>query len=186
MAFGFGVLPFSLKNLLSDQSLGSSATSPQQGGGLFGTSTASQQTGLFGNIGQPTNQQSQQQSGGLFGSFGQSTQPQQQTGGLFGTTTQQSQQQPGGPFGGPSQQPQQQTGGVFGGFGPNMPQSQQQTGGIFSSIGQSTQQQQQQPAFSQTLQQPPTLQLGQGQQNNLGQSQGAPSLWEEGRGLGGQ
>jgi nuclear pore complex protein Nup54 len=80
-------------------------------------------------------------------------------------------------------------------------QSQQQPGGLFSGLGQSTQpkpgflgglqstQQPQQSAFGQTTsqqQQPQTLQLGQSQQSQLGRSQGPPSIWEEGRGLGGK
>ncbi|ERF76610.1 hypothetical protein EPUS_04430 [Endocarpon pusillum Z07020] len=183
MAFGFG----------------SSTSQPQQGGGLFGTSTQPQQTGgLFGNLSQP-----QQQSSGLFGSLGQSTQqqPQQQTG-IFGASAQQPQQQSGSLFGslGQSmpQQSQQQSGGLFSGLGQSTQQQpQQQSSGLFPGLGQSTQpkpgflggtqstqQQQQQPPFGQsTIQQLPTLQLGQSQQNLLGQSQGPPSLWEEGRGL---
>ncbi|OAL26862.1 hypothetical protein AYO20_09895 [Fonsecaea nubica] len=93
-------------------SLGGPKSQPQQGGGLFSTSTQTQQGGgLFGLGSQP-----QQQSGGLFGA----TQSQQQPGGLFGAT--QSQQQPGGLFG-TATQPQQQS--AFG-LGQSQQQPQQQ------------------------------------------------------------
>jgi hypothetical protein len=79
-----------------------------------------------------------------------------------------------------SQQLQQQSSGTFPGLG----QSAQQKPTFLSGL-QSTQQP---AAFGQTTaqQQPPTLQLGQSQQNQPGQSQLAPSIWEEGRGVGGQ
>lgn len=103
-----------------------------------------------------------------------SAQP-QPTGGLFGSLGQSI-----------SQQPQQQTGGLFSGLGQSMQQKQGFLGGSQSTL----QQPQQQPIFQQnTVQQPqqgPVLQLGQSLQNTLGHSQGPPSLWEEGRGLGGQ
>lgn len=83
------------------------------------------------------------------------------------------------------QQPQQQTGGLFSGLG----QSTQQKPSFLGGLQINQQPPQSQLAFAQSTaqqQQQPTLQLGQSQQNQLGQSQGPPSLWEEGRGLGGQ
>jgi nuclear pore complex protein Nup54 len=103
---------------------------PQQSGGLFGNLNKPQQQtqstgGLFG--------QSTQQTGGLFGGLGQNTQQNQQQ--------QQPQQQASSLFGGlgqSTQQNQQQgtSGGLFSGLGQS--QNQAQRPGIFS---QSTQQQ---------------------------------------------
>jgi hypothetical protein len=77
-------------------------------------------SGLFSGLGQNTQQN--QQSTGLFGGLGQGTQqPQQQQAGqsLFG-----------GGLGQNNQQNQQQSGGLFGSL--SNPQNQQQPGGIFS------------------------------------------------------
>ncbi|TGO63419.1 hypothetical protein BCON_0013g00650 [Botryotinia convoluta] len=108
-----------------------SANTAQKPGGLFGSTTttgAQNQGGLFGGVGQNT-QQNQQQPGGLFGrKLGTSTQQNQpQSGGLFGANAQQpQQQQPGGLFSGQTmgakqQAAQQQQNTILGG-------SQQQTG----------------------------------------------------------
>ena len=119
-------------------------------GSAFGTSTAGQQTGSS-VFGAPATGQHQQTGGGLFGSLGQNSQQSQQQGtGLFGGLglgqNTQNQQQPGLGFGQNTQQqnqPQQGT-GLFSGLGQNNQQQQQQTGSVFSpqqSLGPSQQNQ---------------------------------------------
>ncbi|CAI7647933.1 unnamed protein product [Penicillium pancosmium] len=118
---------------------------PQQSGGLFGSSTAQKPAGggLFGGLGQSTQQQpQQQQTGGLFGS---STAQKPAGGGLFGLGQSTQQQQP---------QQQQQTGGLFGGLGQQPQQSQQAQQPQQSQFGQTTMatpQNQQQQSLSSSL-----------------------------------
>lgn len=144
------------ENVVTDDTSGSSTTAsqPQQGGGLFGSMTATTQpsSNLFASS---TNATQPQQSGGLFGSAAASGptgglfsgQQSGTGGGLFGSTaTSQTQQagQTGGLFGGTASQPSQ-TGGLFGqSQQPQQQQQQQQpqqTSGLFGSIGQTQPQQ---------------------------------------------
>ncbi|PFH37959.1 nucleoporin autopeptidase [Besnoitia besnoiti] len=85
-------------------------TTPQTGGGLFGSSAGTTGGGLFGNASTTTGT-------GLLGSSTQTGG--QQTGGLFGTST-------AGGLGG---------GGLFGSSTVTQPGAQQQTGGLFGNAG---------------------------------------------------
>ncbi|QSZ37253.1 hypothetical protein DSL72_009347 [Monilinia vaccinii-corymbosi] len=143
-----------------------STNTAQPSGGLFGsTNTAQPSGGLFGST---TTTGAQNQGAGIFGGLGQNTQnqpnPQQQGGGLFGgglgASNQQNQPQAGGLFGSNTLQPQSQPGGLFSG----------QTMGAQPQAAQ--QQQQQQNSILGGSQQQTGL-FGQTQQSQvLGQSQG--------------
>ncbi|KAI1133812.1 hypothetical protein F5Y05DRAFT_279231 [Hypoxylon sp. FL0543] len=172
-------------NTSSANLFGASTSQPPAPGGLFGSTTNSQQTtssslfdntsttpkpsGLFGNApstSSTTATSQPQQSGGLFGSSSISTsQPQQAGSGLFGgTNTATAQpQQTGGLFGNPqpaqTQNQTQNTGGLFGG-GQTSAAGTGASGGLFGgSLNPS------QPAasgtgsnlFNQTTQQKPSL-----------------------------
>ncbi|KAJ7450858.1 nucleoporin complex subunit 54-domain-containing protein [Mycena latifolia] len=117
----FGAAQPAAGSSIFGQSIGSTNTNTNQGGGLFG--------------GNSTNTNAQGASGGLFGSQQQQQQA-QPTGGLFGNTQQQQQTQPAGGLFGSTQQNQPAGGGLFG----NTQQQQQQgaqtqpnTGGLFGS-----------------------------------------------------
>ena len=143
---------------------GSTSTSTNTGGGLFGNQSNNQSGGgLFGNNNQsssnslfgqkPTtggglfgqsNTGNTSSGGSLFGNFGSNAnqnQPQQNQGnGLFGNTNSNNQQKPGGLFG---NAPSNTGTGLFGNTTNN---SNQQSGGGLFNLGGSTNQQQQQPA----------------------------------------
>ncbi|RAL64888.1 hypothetical protein DID88_001483 [Monilinia fructigena] len=125
---------------------GTFGQSQPAGGGLFGsTSTAQPSGGLFGST---TTTGTQNQGAGLFGGLGQNTQNQQnqqpQAGGLFGgglgASTQQNQPQAGGLFGLNAQQPQPQPGGLFSGqtMGAQQQAAQQQQNSILGGSQQQT------------------------------------------------
>ncbi|WEW61655.1 Nucleoporin nup57 [Emydomyces testavorans] len=155
---------------------------PQQSGSLFGSSQQQQGASPFGTLG------AQAKPGGLFGNLGQQQQPQtQQTASPFsgfGSSAQQPQQQSGSGFSilGAStqqqqqQQPQQQGGSIFPNIGAQ-PQQAQGGGGLFSGFGSTTQQPQQQAGgpfsgFGATIQQQqPQQQTGLGLFPSLGQQQ---------------
>ncbi|KAI1953893.1 Nucleoporin nup57 [Ophidiomyces ophidiicola] len=205
---------------------GLTANQPQQSGSLFGNTeqqqnpspfgslgTQSKPGGLFSNLGQQQQPQTQQQNAGPFSGFGSSTQqPQQQSGGLFsgfGSTAQPPQQQRQGTslFSGFGAQPQQQqaqggsnmfaslstatpqtqqqAGSLLSGFGSTAQQPQQQSGAtsLFSGFGQQQPQQQQQP-FGSTVAALGQQQAPQQLGQTLGQSQGLGStIWTPGQGM---
>ncbi|KAJ2906323.1 putative nucleoporin nup49 protein [Zalerion maritima] len=171
-----GLFGSSAATTTASSTTNTTATQPQQGSGLFGSTAATSQpqqqqsSGIFGS----STATAKPATGGLFGAstINQDNQQQHQAGGLFGASTmnQPARSTGGGLFGAASaQQPQQQqpqAGGSL--FGNNPAQAAGGGGGLF---GQSTtqntmqQQQQQRPggAFglsSQPQQHQPSLGLG--------------------------
>lgn len=134
----------------------------QSGGGLFGNKPATAGNGLFGNAG--ATQNTNTGGGGLFGGLGQNTQnqqqqPQQGGGGLFsslgqnqqkptlfGTTTQQN---GGGMFGSQNNQPQGSTM-----FGSSMTQQQPQSNMMGGSLFGSSQATQAAPSLTASINDP--------------------------------